>query len=91
MSGSPDPREIRTPSDLAVLIREIKGAVAAGILRQMRPDPSPFATDVEVSELAEDGPWPDYLEMRFAVQGARTQFKLAVETYHGAGGTWGPE
>src|SRR5262245_20590454 len=26
---------------------------------KLRPDPSPFATDVDVSCLAEHGPWPD--------------------------------
>lgn len=85
------PRTVRRPADLAVLLREIKAAVAAGSLRQVRPDPSLFATDMNIGEIAEDGPWPDYLEMRFDIPGSPVRYKLAVETYHGASGTWGPE
>ena len=85
------PRAVQRPTELETLLRGIKEAVAAGSLRQVRPDPSPFATDLDIGDLAEHGPWPDYLEMRFDVAGSRVRYKLAVETYHGAGGTWGPE
>jgi hypothetical protein len=91
MTGVPADRSIRTPADLASLIREIRAAVAAGILEQVRPDSSPFATDAEIADLAEQGPWPDYIEMRFRVRGTATRYKLSAETYHGAGGTWAPE
>jgi hypothetical protein len=91
VTGVPATRRITTPADLAALVREIKAAVSAGILKQVRPDPSPFATDTEIADLAEQGPWPDYLEIRFQVQGTAVQYKLAAETYHGAGGTWAPD
>lgn len=91
MTGVPATRCIATPVDLACLIREIKTAVAAGFLEQVRPDSSPFATDMAIADLPEEGPWPDYIEMRFQVRGTARRYKLAVETYHGAGGTWAPD
>jgi hypothetical protein len=91
MSGIPATRKIETPGELAALLREIKAAIAAGILEQIRPDPSPFATDAAISDVADNGPWPDYMEMRFRVPGTAVRYKLAAETYHGAGGTWGPD
>lgn len=34
-------------------------------------------------------PWPaDYIEHVFGCSGCTRRFRLAVETYHGAGGTW---
>ncbi len=91
MTGVPATRSIATPSDLALLIREIKTAVATGVLKQVRPDPSPFSTDAEIADLADQGPWPDYIEMRFEVPGTAVRYKLAAETFHGAGGTWAPD
>lgn len=91
MAGVPFTRTLTTRTDFASLIREIKAAVAAGVLEQLRPDASPFATEMLVIDLAEQGPWPDYIEMRFQVRGTAVRYKLAVETYHGAGGTWAPE
>lgn len=91
MIGVPATRSIRTPADLVSLLREIKAAVSAGILEQIRPDSSPFAIDTAIADFAEQGPWPDYIEVRFLVRGAGTRYKLAAETYHGAGGTWAPE
>ncbi len=85
------PRTLRTPAELTALMREIRQEVATGLLRQVRPDPSPFATDRSLADLAEQGPWPDYLELRFDVAGTPVRYKLSVETYHGSGGTWGPE
>ena len=91
MSEVPDTRTIHTPADLVVLLRELKQAVVAGDLEQIRPDPSPFATDSSVEDIDDNGPWPDYIELRFRAPRDGTLYKLSVETYHGAGGTWGPE
>ena len=84
----PIPRQIQSASELVDLIRALKKAVLLGVLEQVRSDPSPFATNMDISELAEQGPWPDYLEMRFRVAGGITHYKLSVETYHGTGGIW---
>lgn len=91
MTAIPAIRSIATPSDLTSLIGEIKAAVAAGVLKQVRPDPSPFATDEEIVNVPEHGPWPDLIEMRFEVLGTAVRYKLSVETFHGAGGTWAPD
>jgi hypothetical protein len=91
MSGLPATRRINTPADLSTLLRELKEAVGAGILEQVRPDPSPFATDAAISDIADRGPWRDYIELRFRSRGESQQYKLVAETYHGTGGTWGPD
>src|SRR5690606_31847902 len=91
MTAVPGTRAIRTPADLVGLLRELKQAVVDGDLEQVRPDPSPFATDSSVEDINDNGPWPDYIELRFRAPSDGSLYKLAVETYHGAGGTWGPE
>lgn len=91
MSGVPFTRKVETPAELAALIREIKAAISTGSLEQIRPDPSPLATDAAISDLPDKGPWPDYVELRFRVPGTGARYKLAAETYHGTGGTWGPD
>lgn len=78
---------ISSPGELAAILREAKQCIAQGILHQVRPANAPFALD-DLSAVPDDGPWPDYLEAYFEDrQGKR--YKLAVETYHGIGGSWG--
>jgi hypothetical protein len=91
MTGVPESRRICSPGELTSLIREIKAAVADGVLEQARTDLSAFAMDVEIATLPERGPWPDFIEMRFQVRGTGNRYTLSVETYHGAGGTWQQE
>lgn len=88
MKVVPATRSINTQLQLALLIRELKQAVAAGVLEQIRPDPSLFLTDLGIDEIEESGPWPDYLELKFRVIGEERKYKLSVETYHGVGGSW---
>ncbi len=90
MTAIPAARRVATPAELSLLIREVKAAIAAGLLEQVRPDSSPFATDAEIADFTEEGPWPDFIEVRFRVRGTAVRYKLSVETYHGAGGTWAP-
>ena len=48
-------------------------------------------TEVEsLLAVADDGPWGDYLEFYFECSQCRQVFRLAAETYHGAGGAWKP-
>jgi len=91
MSGIPVTRRVETPAELVTLLREIKAAIATGLLEQIRPDPSPFATDAAISDVPDNGPWPDYVELRFRARGTGERHKLTAEIYHGVGGTWGPE
>ncbi|WP_050726529.1 hypothetical protein [Vulgatibacter incomptus] len=91
MSNVPSSKAIRTPAELVYILQELKQAVAAGYIEQIRPDPSPFATDSSVEDIEEAGPWPDYIELRFRAPRDGARYMLSVDTYHGAGGTWGPE
>ena len=79
--------EIRTPQEFTRVLREIKHALASGKLRQVRPAQAAFAMD-DITSVNEDGPWPDYVEAYFEDVSTRAVYKLAVETYHGAGGSW---
>ena len=91
MSNMLHPRNIRTPGELRALLKEIKQAVAQGLLEQIRPDPSPFATDEVITGIPDEGPWPDYLELQFWVPSLKKRYRFSVETYHGSGESWGPE
>jgi hypothetical protein len=82
-----DKIEIRSPGELSKIIAAAKTAVETGDLRPVKTTESPFATDI--SEVGADGPWPDYLELHFEDRAGR-RYKLVVETYHGAGGSWEP-
>jgi hypothetical protein len=77
---------ISSASDLVDILRAAKRCIALGVLRQVRPVNAPFAS-ADLSSIPDQGPWPDYLEAYFEDrQGAL--YKLSVETYHGAGGSW---
>lgn len=78
--------EISSPSQLVALLRDVKECVAQGRLRQLNP-PSGSLASKNLEEIPDTGPWPDYVEVYFEdPRGAR--YKLSVETYHGAGGSW---
>ncbi|HEU4577892.1 MAG TPA: hypothetical protein VFS67_06540 [Polyangiaceae bacterium] len=79
---------ISSPGELAAVLRQAKQCVARGILRQVKPVNAPFALD-DLASIPDDGPWPDYVEAYFVDRNGK-QYKLTVETYHGAGGSWGP-
>lgn len=82
-------RAIHTPEELAVLLQELTMAVASGHLEQLRPDSSQVATQTAVADIPADGPWDDYIELRFRTPEGQP-YSLAVDTFHGAGGSWGP-
>lgn len=88
MSKMRKTRELRTPADLADTLRDLKAAVLTKELVQIRPDLSPFATNMPVEDIDADGPWPDYIELRFRDPSNGTIYRLSVETYHGGGGAW---
>jgi hypothetical protein len=78
--------KISTPDQLTDLLRNAKQCIANGTLRQIRPVDSPLAID-DLAKVPDCGPWPDYVEAYFEdCHGQR--YRLAVETYHGAGGSW---
>lgn len=90
MGEIPPSRIIQSPGELASLIRELKAAVAAGDIEQIL-HPGSATGDVAIGDVPESGPWPDHLELRFAMRDGTTRYRLSVETYHGTGGTWGAD
>ena len=84
------PREIRSPGDLADVIRRVAEAVRAGDLLPFKPAKPPplLGIETDIRKLDAEGPWPDYLELHFKDVRTGQRFRLVAETYHGAGGHW---
>jgi hypothetical protein len=78
---------ISSPAQLTKVLRQAKRCLADGTLRHIDSAESQFAVP-DLAKVADEGPWPDYIEAHFEDDHGH-QYKLAVETYHGAGGTWG--
>jgi len=83
--------EIRTPGDLEMVLRVVKANLGDRTLEQQPPVPGNVMPSVVVESLAEAGPWPDVLEEKFRCPSCGQAFRLAAETFHGAGGRWSPE
>ena len=49
--------------------------------------PAELVAVTAAKDLAEAGPWPDYIDMSFE-DDAGNRYRLEVETYHGTGGSW---
>jgi hypothetical protein len=79
---------VRSPAELRALVVKLKRALASGEMQQYWPTNAPFATETKVSDIDESGSWPDYIEWYFLSTMDKNRYKLAVETYHGAGGRW---
>ena len=70
-------------SDVLLLILRL---INTAKVEQFWSQNNPFASKEDVSSIAVDGPWPDYIEMYFVELESKKRFKLVVETFHGAGG-----
>lgn len=85
-------RKIQTPGELTAIVGEIRRAIDAGLLEQVHP--SEYGETVEeqvpLRQLAW-GPWPDLVHLVFRSPETGERYVLRCETYHGAGGSWGPE
>ena len=82
------PRRINSSDELIELLRAISDAVSVGKLIQVFSDNAPFAIKDDIRSIPPNGPWPDYIEAHFQDHKTGKHYKLAVETYHGSGGTW---
>lgn len=79
-------RRISSPETLTAMLRDLKECLVQGELYQVRPLSTPFGID-DLDRIPNDGPWPDFIEAYFDDQNGQ-RYKLSVETYHGAGGSW---
>jgi len=82
------PCRISSPALLADVLRRVADAVQSGDLRQLAPSDEPFATKTDVREIPPNGPWPDFIDIRFVESGSGRHYRLFAETYRGAGGVW---
>ena len=58
------PRAIRSPGDLADVIRRVAEAVRTGDLLAFAPaEPPLLGREIDIRKLDPDGPWPDHLEL----------------------------
>jgi hypothetical protein len=92
MPGTHNSHYIRTPDDLQHVLGLIQSKLTTGDLAEdtiLKQAVGSFS-QVPFSTLIADGPWPDVLQYFFHCTACGQSFRLEVETYHGAGGTWSP-
>ena len=83
-----EPRKIWSPGDLVQVLRELKQSVAEGAIRQVDFARSTLSGKIQIEDVPNEGPWPDYIEMYFEDTDSQDIYRLTVETYHGTGGSW---
>ena len=75
---------IHTPGQYFNLLTQVKEVLAQGTLVLLHGN-------TDLADLGPTRPWPDDLiEHTFECPRCHQQFRLAVETYHGSGGSWQP-
>ena len=79
--------DIRHPSDLTRVIQVVQANLHDGTLAEVAKSQLPAAPFLTLSP---KGPWQDVLDYDFRCRSCGAAFHLAVETYHGSGGAWGP-
>ena len=84
---SVETRTIHSAMELAQMLRELKQAVAQGVVRQVHPRQTVLLREIRLEDIPDKGPWPDYIEMYFEDVNTRDVYRLSVETYHGIGGS----
>ena len=80
---------IGSPQELVRVLRRLRELVALGALVQVNKSSTDFPS-VLLADVSDDGPWPDFLDMRFRSPAGR-RYRLSVETFHGTGGSWAPD
>lgn len=79
---------ISSPADLGAVLAMIRASVSSGQLTEAHRQGS-TVTGSNVADVPADGPWPDFIDVEFTDR-AGHRYRLSVETYHGAGGSWTP-
>jgi hypothetical protein len=80
---------VSSPQDLASILRRLRELVASGALVPVNSSSTDFPT-AQFADVSDDGPWPDYLDIRFRNRVGQ-YYRLSVETFHGTGGSWTPD
>jgi hypothetical protein len=80
---------VASPQDLVGVLRLLRELVVLGELVQVNKSSTDFSS-VLLADVSDDGPWPDFLDMRFRSPAGR-RYRLSVETFHGTGGSWAPD
>ena len=88
MSYPREPLEIRSATELRTLLAALEQAIKEGLLIECRPAGASTPTTELASIFAADSCWPDYIEAYVRDPATGNTFRLAVETYHGSGGSW---
>ena len=76
---------IELPSDLRRVLSAARDAVNAGILAPVEVH-NQFADPYGL--VTPDGPWADFVDLRFCCTRCSTLFALTADTYHGSCGCW---
>jgi hypothetical protein len=84
--------KIGSASDLTNVLKVVQDNLKDGTLVEAAYWPQgqlkvsrPSFTSIPVA-----GPWPDFFEYYFSCTACGQLYRLSVETYHGAGGSWSP-
>ena len=80
---------IGSPQELVGVLRRLRELIALGALVQVNKSSTDFPS-VLLADVSDDGPWPDFLDMRFRSPAGRW-YRFSVETFHGTGGSWSPD
>ena len=82
--------EVRSPGQLRSLIADIASMLEEGVLSENPASAAQLVSGEQVpfQDLVAGKPGGDVLDYRFCCTACGTRFRLGVETYHGAGGSW---
>ena len=80
---------VGSPQDLVGVLRRLRELVSSGALFPVTSSVTDFHS-VQLADVSDDGPWPDFLDLRFRSPAGRC-YRLSVETFHGLGGSWTPD
>ena len=80
---------IRGPAELESVVERVRAAVADGVLEYIAfESDAGLAGQPSILSFDLGGPWPDVMRYHFACPVCARRFRLAVDTYRGAGGVW---
>lgn len=84
--------KINSASELKKALRVVRANLTDGILKTSNywPDNTVKLDTKPFHDIEDDGPYDDVLMYYFECVNCGQLYLLSAETYHGAGGAWGP-